>query len=187
MNTQLQIFNNPQFGEVRVAGTSEQPLFCLADLCRATELTNPSSVKSRLDSSDVQLVDLHALNSIEGIGNSMANFITESGFYDVLLQSSSPKVKPFRKWVTSEVLPTIRKHGMYATTSTVEAMLSDPDTTIKILQSLKEERQQRQLAESKASLLEEVTREQAPKVLFANAVETSNKSCLVGELAKVLK
>lgn len=94
------------------------PLFCLADLCKVLELTNPSEVKNRLDKDDVQLIDLHALNSSEGItGNSMANFVTESGFYDVILQSSSPRVKPFRKWVTSEVLPAIRKNGGYMSTS----------------------------------------------------------------------
>lgn len=61
------------------------PLFCLADLCKVLELTNPSEVKNRLDKDDVQLIDLHALNSSEGItGNSMANFVTESGFYDVM-------------------------------------------------------------------------------------------------------
>lgn len=110
----LKIFENASFGEIRVAGTSEKPLFCLADLCKAVELSNPSSVKSRLDEEDVQLLDLHALNYTEGTGNTMANFVTESGFYDVILQSSSPKVKPFRKWVTSEVLPSIRKFGSYS-------------------------------------------------------------------------
>ena len=112
----IQVFNSPQFGQVRTAGTSDNPLFCLADLCKAVGLSNPSSVKARLDAEDVQLIDLHALNSTEGIGagNTVSNFVTESGFYDVLLQSSSPKVKPFRKWVTGEVLPSIRKTGGYS-------------------------------------------------------------------------
>lgn len=115
MNTDIQIFNNPSFGEIRTAGTSDKPLFCLADVCRAVNLSNPSSVKARLDKEDVQLIDLHALKHAEGIiiGNSKANFITESGFYDVLLFSDSPHVKPFRKWVISEVLPSIRKTGQY--------------------------------------------------------------------------
>lgn len=115
----IQIFNNPQFGEIRtVINENGEPLFCLADVCKALELTNPTTVKNRLDKEDVQLIDLHALNSTEGmIGNSTANFITESGFYDVILQSSSPRVKPFRKWVTSEVLPSIRKTGSYAITA----------------------------------------------------------------------
>lgn len=114
----IEIFKNESFGEIRVTGTNDQPLFCLAGLCKVLELTNPGEVKNRLDKDDVQLIDLHALNSSEGItGNSMANFVTESGFYDVILQSSSPRVKPFRKWVTSEVLPAIRKNGGYMSTS----------------------------------------------------------------------
>ena len=59
----IQLFKNERFGEVRVAGTSEEPLFCLADICKAVELQNPSSVKSRLDEEDLQIVDLHALKS----------------------------------------------------------------------------------------------------------------------------
>ena len=79
------------------------------------DLQNPTTVKNRLDPEDVQLIDLHTLNYGEGsvFGNTKTNFVTESGFYDVILQSSSSKVKPFRKWVTSEVLPSIRKTGKY--------------------------------------------------------------------------
>ena len=101
---------------IPTAGTAENPLFCLADVCKAVGLVNPSSVRQRLDSEDVQLLDLHALNYTEDnrVGNPLTNFVTESGFYDVILQSSSPNVKPFRKWVTSEVLPSIRKTGSYS-------------------------------------------------------------------------
>lgn len=84
----IRIFQNDQFGQVRIAmNENGEPLFCLADVCKSVELTNPSSVKSRLDEEDVQLIDLHALNYSEGIGNTLANFITESGFYDVILDS----------------------------------------------------------------------------------------------------
>lgn len=114
MESAIMIFSNPQFGDIRTAGTADKPMFCLADLCKAVELTNPSSVKSRLEKEDVQLVDLHALNGgKEIVGNSLATFVTETGFYEVLLASSSPKVRPFRRWVTGEVLPSIRKTGGY--------------------------------------------------------------------------
>lgn len=79
----IQIFQNEQFGKVRIAmNESNEPLFCLADVCKVVGLTNPSSVKQRLDNEDVQVIDLHALKQNEGAitGNSMANFITESGF-----------------------------------------------------------------------------------------------------------
>lgn len=90
-------------------------MFCLADVCKVLDLQNPTTVKNRLDQEDVKLIDLHALNYAEGsvFGNTKTNFVTESGFYDVILQSSSSKVKPFRKWITSVVLPSIRKTGKY--------------------------------------------------------------------------
>lgn len=151
----IQIFNNPQFGQIRMAGTPDDPLFCLADICKAVELKNPSSVKSRLDEGDVQLIDFHALNYTEGdiIGNTKANFINESAFYDVILQSNSPRVKPFRKWVTSEVLPSIRKHGAYMTQATLQKALSSPDFLIQLATQLKEEQQKRMEVEQKNVIL----------------------------------
>ena len=160
MESKIEIFKNEKFGEVRVAGTSDEPLFCLADLCKAVDLKNPSSVKSRLDSDDVQLIDLHALRQNEGdiIGNSMANFVTESGFYDVILQSNSDKVKPFKHWVTSEVLPTIRKHGAYATDDTIDKIIANPDFGIKLLTELKEEREKRIESERQNAILMHVNK-----------------------------
>lgn len=182
----IQIFKHEQFGEIRtIIDENGNPLFCLPDLCNAVTLTNPSSVKSRLDNEDVQLIDLHALNSNEGLnfselGNAKTNFVTEGGFYDVLLQSNSPRVKPFRKWVTSEVLPSIRKHGAYLTPQRIEDILSNPDTIIQLATTLKEER-------LKNAELKAINDELKPKALFADAVATSDRSCLIGELAKILK
>lgn len=109
MENQVQIFKNPQFGEIRTAGTSEEPLFCLADLCKAVGIANSRNVRNRLDNDDVHLMDI-----VDSIGKRQKiTFVTESGFYDVILRSDSPQAKPFRKWVTSEVLPSIRKTGKY--------------------------------------------------------------------------
>ena len=180
MDNSINIFKNYVFGEVRVAGTSEEPLFCLADVCNAVELSNPSSVKTRLNDEDLQLLDLHALNpDLYVNGNSFATFITESAFYDVLLFSSSKKVKPYRRWVTHEILPSIRKYGAYMTSDTIEKALTSPDFLIQLATTLKEEKQKRIEAEKKVE-------EQAPKVLFADAVIGSRSSCLIGELAKII-
>lgn len=178
----IRIFQNEQFGQVRIAMNEKgEPLFCLADVCKSVELTNPSSVKSRLDKEDVQLIDLHALNYTEGIGNTLANFITESGFYDVLLQSSSKKVKPFRKWVTSEVLPSIRKTGGYMIAKEDDAPEEIMARALLVAQeTLKRKQKQIEFAEKKIA-------EQAPKVLFADSVSTSKTSILIGDLAKILK
>lgn len=106
--------------------------------------------------------------------------INESGLYNVILRSDKPEAKPFRKWVTSEVLPTIRRHGVYMTPETIEKALTDPDTIIQLATTLKEERDARMALEAKAEA-------DKPKVLFADAVSASHTSILVGDLAKLLR
>lgn len=182
----IKIFENEQFGKIRTAGTSEEPLFCLADICKAVELTNPSSVKSRLDKDDVQLIDLHALNITEGsmVGNSMATFVTESGFYDVILYSKSIKVKPFRKWITSEVLPSIRKTGQYS-------MFKVPQTFAEALRLAADqqemiERQQKQLEANATEILalnDKVT-EMQPKATYYDQILSSKNTILTTQIAK---
>ena len=107
MNEQIQIFKNPQFGQIRTAGTPDEPLFCLTDVCRAVEL-DPSQVARRLDKG---VLSKHTLDTAGG--QQLVNFVNEDGLYDVILDSRKPEAKAFRKWVTSEVLPTIRKTGGY--------------------------------------------------------------------------
>lgn len=180
----IKTFNNPQFGEVRTAGT-EEPLFCLADVCRVLEIGNPSQVKARLNPNGIRLIDLNDLCQNEGViiselGNRKATFINEQNLYKVIMRSDKPQAEPFQDWVCGEVLPSIRKHGMYATEQKLEDMLLNPDAMIKTLQVLKEERNKRIEAENKAKELQ-------PKALFADAVATSQRSCLIAELAKILQ
>ena len=182
MENQVTIFSNPQFGSIRTAGTTDDPLFCLSDVCDAICINNSRAVKHRLGDDDVSLID-----TIDNLGRTQqVTFVTESGLYDVIIRSDSEKAKPFRKWVTSEVLPSIRKHGMYATAEKIEQMLQDPENMIKVLTTLKEEREQRIAAEAKATQLQAINEEQKPKVIFADAVIGSEGSCLIGELAKIL-
>lgn len=172
---EVQIFNHPHFGEIRTAGTPDEPLFCLADVCKALELDS-SQVMKRLGDG---VVTIHPTK--DSLGRTQnANFVNEDGLYDVILDSRKKEAKAFRRWVTSEVLPSIRKHGGYLTASKIEEVLSDPDTIIKLATDLKAEQEKRRA-------LQATIDEQAPKVLFAEAVQTSKKSILVGELAKILK
>lgn len=179
----IKIFENEQFGKIRTAGTSEEPLFCLADVCKAVELSNPSSVKSRLDKEDVQLIDLHALN-YQMIGNSMATFVNETGFYEVLLFSSSPKVKPFRRWITHEILPSIRKTGQYSAFKVprtfAEALRLAADQQEKI------EEQQKQLEANTTEILalnDKVT-EMQPKATYYDQILSSKNTILTTQIAK---
>ena len=101
----LQIFNNEEFGEVRTAVINDEPMFCLIDICKVLEMSNPTMVAQRLDDDERTKLDLGRQGE--------TNFITESGLYAVILRSDKPNAKKFRKWVTSEVLPSIRKAGSY--------------------------------------------------------------------------
>lgn len=101
----LQIFNNEEFGEVRTAVVNDEPMFCLIDICKALEIKNATDVAKRLDEDERTKLNLGRQGE--------TNFITESGLYAVILRSDKPNAKKFRKWVTSEVLPTIRKTGSY--------------------------------------------------------------------------
>ena len=183
--TGVQIFSNPSFGEIRTAVDSKnEPLFCLADLCKALSLTNPSSVRSRLDEADVQLIDLHALNSTEGKGNGLANFVNESGFYDVLLQSTSPRVRPFRKWVTSEVLPAIRKDGGYIAASPEETPEQIMARALIIAQKTIESHKQKvQMLEGEVGALKAERKILVPRAEYTNEVLQSTSTFTLTQVA----
>lgn len=106
--------------------------------------------------------------------------INEAGVYDLIFDSQLPKAHEFKHWVTSEVLPAIRKHGAYMTPQTIEKALLNPDTIINLATQLKEEQEQRKH-------LQEENEQMKPKALFADAVATSNSSILIGQLAKILR
>ena len=170
----IQIFNNPSFGNVRVAGTEVNPLFCLADVCKALGLS-AKGVNQRLGD---EVISNYPITDSLG-RTQQALFVNEDGLYDVILDSRKPEAKQFRKWITSEVLPTIRKHGAYMADNIIEKTLSDPDYLIQLATTLKQERQQRIEAERKVA-------EAQPAVTFTQAVSGSASSCLIGELAKLI-
>jgi len=183
----IQIFNHPQFGDIRTTGTPDNPEFCAMDLCRALGYSNGrKAVADHCDEWDVTKRDTPTKNQWGAEVMQQISYVNESGLYSLVLSSKLPQAKQFKHWVTSEVLPSIRKHGIYATETTIDSIIADPDNGIRLLQALKEERQQRQLAESKAALLEEVTKEQAPKVTFADAIIGSDTNITIRNLAKIL-
>ena len=150
----IQIFKNEAFGEVRVAGTSEKPLFCLADVCRVLEIKNTSDCKSRLKSDGVVLTEV-----IDSLGRTQeATFISEQNLYKVIMRSDKLQAEPFQDWVCGEVLPSIRKHGIYATDNVIDQILNNPDFGIELLTKLKEERSARIEAEKQVAVLTHVNK-----------------------------
>jgi anti-repressor protein len=143
MDNQIRIFNSPQFGDVRVVLDNQgEPKFCLKDVCNALELT-PKFVNQRLG--DKVVSNNPILDSLGRRHNVL--FVNEDGLYDVVLESRKPEARAFRKWVTGEVLPSIRKHGAYMTDKALEEALLNPDFGIQLMTKLKEERQARQALE----------------------------------------
>lgn len=171
---EIQTFNYNS-NEVRTIQRDGEPWFVLRDVCGVLALGTPAKVAERLDEDEKGVSQIHTPG-----GDQSMTIINESGLYNVILRSDKPEAKPFRKWVTSDVLPTIRRHGMYATAETVEKMLADPDTTIKLLETIKAELEARKALEAQAE-------SDKPKVLFADAVSASHTSILVGDLAKLLR
>ena len=178
----IQIFQNEQFGKVRITmNENDEPLFCLADVAKALGYSNPA--KAVIDHcKGVTVLETPTLSGIQPI-----KYGKESEVYRLTMKSKLPNAEKFQDWVCDEVLPSIRKHGAYMTQETLEKALTSPDFLIRLATNLKEEKQKRIEAEQKAELAEQTIKSNAPKVLFADAVSTSQRSCLVAELAKILQ
>lgn len=135
----IEVFENPIFGQIRMTMVDDEPMFCLVDVCRALEIKNATDVAKRLDEDELTRLNL-------GGRAGESNFITESGLYAVIVRSDKPNAKKFRKWVTSEVLPTIRKTGGYVNND--ELFIStylpyaDENTKLMFSQTLKTVREQ---------------------------------------------
>lgn len=172
----LQQFTSPAFGTIRTTEIEGEPWFVGKDVAVALGYINPrKALTDHVDAEDKGVTKRDTLGGAQEM-----TVINESGLYALVLSSKLPGARQFKRWVTSEVLPAIRRHGMYADAPTVEKMLDDPDTMIRTLQALKEEREKRRALEQQAQA-------DKPKVLFADAVSASHTSILVGELAKLLR
>lgn len=169
---QLKVFENQEFGKVRVQEVNGDAWFCLKDICDVLEIGNVSQLKTRLKIDGVIINEV-----IDNLGRTQeATFVNEANLYKTIFQSRKAEAEKFSDWVTSEVLPSIRKHGMYAT----DELLANPDFAIKVFEELKNEREEKKK-------LQQAIEQQKPKVLFAESVETSKSSILVGDLAKLIK
>lgn len=170
----LQIFKNADFGEIRTLEENGEVLFCGNDVAKALGYAVPR--KALFDHCKGVL----KRNALTEGGEQEMSFIPESDLYRLVFRSKLPSADQFTDWVTSEILPSVRKHGAYMTPETLEAAILNPDTMIQLCTALKDEQDKRRALEAKVS-------EDAPKVLFANAVETSQTSILIGDLAKLIK
>lgn len=180
-NSEVLSFSNKQFGTVRIVELNGEPWFVASDVCKALELSDTNKSVQRLDE------DEKGTNTIRTpSGAQIMITITEPGLYRLVLTSRKPEARQFKRWITHEVIPSIRKHGVYATPDTVERLLNDPDFAIKTFTALKEERAARQLAEQKQAELEHQAKINAPKVLLADSITASDSTITIGAMAKIL-
>lgn len=173
----LQIFSNEEFGSIRTVTIDNELWFVGKDVAAILGYAKPeNAVASHIDTED------KTSTLIQGNGTnykSKAIIINESGLYSLILSSKMPNAKRFKHWVTSEILPSIRKHGAYMTEQTLEQALTSPDFLIQLATKLKDEQE-------KNKALTEANNRMRPKEIFADAVMTSEHSILIGELAKLV-
>lgn len=171
----LQVFNNAEFGTIRTITVNDEPWFVGKDITDILGYQNGTrDINRHVDDEDKGTTEM-----VTPGGKQNMTIINESGLYSLTLSSKLPSAKKFKRWVTSEVLPSIRKNGAYMTEQTLEKALTSPDFLIQLATQLKEEKEARIQAE-------QTVEEQKPKVLFADAVASSHTSILIGDLAKLI-
>lgn len=176
MNNEIKVFSNEEFGSIRRVEVDGEFWLVGKDVAAVLGYSNPrKALADHVDEEDKGVTKCDTLGGTQDM-----TVINESGLYSLVLSSKLPYAKKFRRWVTSEVLPSIRKHGAYMTPETLEAAILNPDHLLKVATALKAETDKRKALEAKVSA-------DAPKVLFADSVAASSSTVLVGELAKIMR
>lgn len=149
--------------------------WALKDVCDVLGIKNHKDITLKLEN------DEKGVEKIDTLGGAQKLIVvSEAGLYKTIFRSNKPEAKKFMRWVTHEVLPSIRKHGAYITSDKMEELMNDPDTWVKLIRTLQQERREK-------TMLQNQIDQDRPKVIFANAVATADTDILVGELAKILK
>ena len=180
---EVRIFSSPEFGDIRTAGTPEEPLFCLKDVCEVLDLRQ-GDVRQRISDGVVSTQPI-----LDSLGREqLANFVTEDGLYDVILDSRKPEAKAFRKWVTSEVLPSIRRTGGYlgATQSdTPEEIMAK--ALLLADRTMKDQKQRIQMLQGENDIQREKIERLEPKAQYTDEVLQSPSTYTFTEMAKELQ
>ena len=182
MNNELQIFNNSDFGNIRVVENSGEPWFVGKDIATILGYAKPeNAIANHVDGED------KTSTLIQGSGSnykSKAILINESGLYSLIMSSKLPQAKEFKRWVTHEVLPSIRKHGAYLTDNALEEALTSPDFLIRLATQLKEEKEARLKAEQKNIEQEKTIEVLKPKADYTDMILKNNSLVTITQIAK---
>lgn len=165
MKNELTVFENEKFGKVRVVAENEKPYFNLNDVCEILGLKNPRQVKSRLNPKGVILVD-----TLTSGGKQQMNFINESNLYKCIFQSDKPEAEEITEWVTGEVLPAIRKTGMYMTDDVWNSIMNEPEKIGELLINYGKVRQENENLKVKNKIQEQEILELKPKATYYDLI-----------------
>lgn len=172
---EMQVFNNAEFGEVRTVTQNGEPWFVAADVCKALEIANNRDALGRLDGDEKGVVSTDTLG-----GKQSVTIINEPGLYALVLGSRKPEAKVFKRWITHEVIPSIRKHGMYA----VDDLIKNPDLGIAAFMALKEERAKCAALESTCAVQTQQIAEMQPKASYYDLILNCKDLMSVTKIAK---
>lgn len=175
----IKIFENPEFGSVRTIEVNDEPYFVGKDVAEILGYSNPQkAIRDHVDDDD------KTLNETFTVNGTMAVLINESGLYSLILSSKLPKAKEFKHWVTSEVLPSIRKHGAYMTDDVLHRAITEPDFLIQLATELKAEQEKRRELESTVAVQTQQITELQPKASYYDVVLNSKDLLSIGKIAK---
>lgn len=182
--TDIQIFQKEEFGQIRTLEINNEPWFVGSDIAKALGYAKPQNALAAHVEEDDKTTAL--IQGTDSNYKTQAVVINESGLYSLIISSKLSSAKKFKRWITAEVLPSIRKHGAYMSNEIIEKTLNDPDYLIQLATIMKQEREARLMAEQEAKLARLALEEAAPAIAYQKVVEQSVNSILIRDLAKMM-
>lgn len=180
----IEKYVSPQFGEIRTTLKNGEPWFVAVDICRALEIGNSRMATDRLDADEKAAVSLTDTSSNGVVQQRSLVIVSEAGLYALILGSRKPEARAFKRWVTHEVIPSIRKHGVYATPETLEKMIVSPEFGIRLLQEIKAEREKRGVLELTAAAQQKELTEIRPKAAYFDLILQNPETLTTTQIAK---
>lgn len=181
---ELTIFKNENFGEVRTVIIDGEPWFVLKDICRALSLSNPSKVAKRLDSDEIKKVSPNPELGLGNPGDIDINVINESGVYSVVLRSDKPEARLFKRWLVHDVIPQIRRNGIYATKEVITKILNDPSCVIEIFSKMQSLQDRCQTLELSNNQSKQLIGELQPKATYYDLILQNKSTIPITQIAK---
>ena len=176
---ELQIFNNEQFGEIRAVELNGEPWFVGKDVAQALGYEKPTdAVRKHVDAEDRGISKMETPS-----GKQDMTVINESGLYSLVLSSKLPNAKKFKRWITTEVIPSIRKHGAYMTPDTMRRFIADPDFAIGLLTALKDEQAKSRALEAENEKQSQLLADYEPKVQYLETILQSEGTMTTAQIA----